>query len=514
MLDNLAQRCGAEGLDMDRRTFLKAAGGSIAMSVLPPMGNAAAQSTADAVSPRSAGGRLPNILWICTDQQRWDTIGALNNPHVHTPNIDRLVESGVAFNYAYCQNPICSPSRSSFLTGMYPAAVNGCINGNDQWRNSAPLVTKMLADGGYRCGLSGKLHLAGKMGRPEQRPSDGDGYAVFHPSHGPQEPIANEYWDWLAAQGHDYRTLKRELGHIPAELHQTKWCADRAIDFIRGNAGRPWLFSYNCYDPHNPFDPPPEFVERYDLEKLELLFRESDLPFQRKLADMGINFQTEPEHPDAFDGKLLKAQYLAQIDQIDVHVGRMMAALEQSGQLEDTIVIFMSDHGDMTGDHGLRQKGCRFYDAAVRVPLIVSWPGRFQAGLRSDALVELIDIAPTLLEIAGIEQPHAMQGRSLHGILTGQADPGEHREFVRAEYYGTLEGPQTYATMIRDRRYKHIVYHGHDYGELYDMEQDPGEFNSLWDDPAHADMRFAMTLRNFDAAAFAVDPGTPRVGRY
>ena len=107
----------------------------------------------------------PNILWLCTDQQRFDTIHALNNPHGNTPNLDRLCEEGVAFTHTYCQSPICTPSRASFLTGMYPSRVHGCMNGNDEWADAAPLVTKLLADESYDCGLSGKLHLSAAQGR-------------------------------------------------------------------------------------------------------------------------------------------------------------------------------------------------------------------------------------------------------------------------------------------------------------------------------------------------------------
>ena len=138
--------------------------------------------------------KRPNILWICTDQQRFDTIGALGNPHVRTPNIDRLVAEGVAFSHAFCQSPICTPSRAAFLTGMYPSTIHACTNGNDYWADSAPLVTKLLADASYDCGLAGKLHLAGAHIRIEPRPND-DGYRVFHWSHHPAD-------DWLA--GHDY----------------------------------------------------------------------------------------------------------------------------------------------------------------------------------------------------------------------------------------------------------------------------------------------------------------------
>jgi arylsulfatase A-like enzyme len=211
------------------------------------------------------------------------------------------------------------------------------------------------------------------------------------------------------------------------------------------------------------------------------------------------------------------------IELIDRAVGQMLACLERTGQRENTIVIFTSDHGEMLGDHGLLQKGCRFYEGLVRVPLIFSRPGYFEAGLKSRALVELIDIAPTLMELCGVPIHERVQGRSLRPILTGQANPDSHRDFVRSEYYRALNPnvPETregfegsFATMIRDERFKLAVYHGHEVGELYDLQEDPGEFNNLWFDPAHAAMRFRLMKRDFDALAFAVDVGPKQVAYY
>ena len=212
----------------------------------------------------------PNILWICTDQQRYDTIGALNNPHVHTPNIDRLVESGVTFDRAYCQSPICTPSRASFLTGMYPSSVHGCGNGNESWAEAAPLVTALLADAGYDCALAGKLHLAGAHGRIEPRPKH-DGYRLFHWSHGPHNhwETGHDYADWLREQGHNLGEMLKHPEDTPPELHQTTWCTDRAIDFIKDDHnGKPWLMSVNIFDPHGPFDPPQPYMDRFDVEAM------------------------------------------------------------------------------------------------------------------------------------------------------------------------------------------------------------------------------------------------------
>lgn len=466
----------------------------------------------------------PNILWICTDQQRFDTIGALGNPHIHTPNLDRLVSEGVAFSHAYCQSPICTPSRASFLTGMYPGSVHGCMNGNDYWAGAAPLVTKQLAQAGYDCGLVGKLHLSGAQDRIEPRPDDG--YRVFQWSHSPKDnwTEGHAYADWLRSQGQDLAELEKNPWRIPPALHQTRWCADQAIEFIEAKGQQPWLMSVNMFDPHPQgpaFNAPQAYLDRYDPASLpDPHFQAADLAAQARLA--GIDFQTPPRRPEDFDARTLRAAYYAMIELIDDNVGRMLAALERTGQREQTLIIFMSDHGEMLGDHGLLLKGCRFYEGLVRVPLILSWPGQFRAGLVSPALVELIDLAPTLLELAGVDPPDRMQGRSLSPILTGTREPHHHRDVVRCEYYralnpntpGRAEFNGSYATMLRDRRYKLVVYHGHDAGELFDLDHDPHEFQNLWDEPDYHQIRFNLMKQSFDALALAVDVGPPQTAYY
>ena len=503
-------------MPLTRRNFLTTtAAGSLATSFVGGGHDDLAADEPEASRPeaRRADPRAPNILWICTDQQRYDTIGSLNNPHLRTPHLDRLVSQGVAFTHAYCQSPICTPSRASFLTGHYPSTLRNCINGNASWSDARPLVTRLLADAGYDCGLAGKYHLSSAQGRIEPRADDG--YREFHWSHHPPDdwPKGHAYADWLKSQGANYTKLHKRLGYIPTELHQTTWCANQAIQFMRQERDRPWLFSFNCFDPHPPFDPPKEFVDRFDVAKLPgPLFRESDLAAQARLAQ--VNFQSKPERPEKLDCRKHQAMYWAQIELIDQNVGRMLDALEETGQRDNTIVIFTSDHGDATGDHGLRAKGCRFYEGLVRVPLIISCKSRFRSGVRGSALVELTDLAPTLLDAAGVAGSEKMQGRSLLPILSGTTPADQHRETVRSEYYRVLDGPQTYATMIRDGRFKLVAYHGLNLGELFDLENDPGEFDNLWDDSNYADVRFKLLSRNFDALALATDTGSERVGRY
>lgn len=481
-------------------------------------------------------GSRPNILWICTDQQRYDTIGALGNAHVSTPHIDRLAKDGVAFTHAYCQSPICTPSRASFLTGMYASAVHVNGNGNAHFPDHPPLVTKLLANAGYDCGLIGKLHLSSAFGRVEKRVDDG--YRYWQYSHAPRDDweTGHDYADWVREQGEVLGELTKSVDGVPAAFHQTTWCAEKTIEFIKEERKGPWLASVNIYDPHPPFNPPKAYRDQFDPEDMpEPLFHESDLAQQEKLAALDFQSQAkypseldikspiipwkqtrglkEPESAGQRDGKTLKAAYYAMIKLIDDQVGRLLDVLEETGQRENTLIIFMSDHGETLGDHGLIQKGCRFYEGLVRVPLIVSWPGKVDAGVVNSALVELRDIAPMLLDLGGVDVPAWVDAPSLWPLLTGSRAPEEHRDFVRCEYYNALDmKDNTFATMYRNAQFKLVVYHGHGLGELYDLKADPDEFRNLWDDEAHRAIKMDLMQRSFDASMLAMDKGPPRIG--
>jgi arylsulfatase A-like enzyme len=195
-------------------------------------------------------------------------------------------------------------------------------------------------------------------------------------------------------------------------------------------------------------------------------------------------------------------------DLIDAQVGRMLDELRSTGQADNTIVLFMSDHGEMLGDHGIYLKGPYFYEPAVRVPLIVSWPGRI-AARQSTALVELTDLAQTLLDAAGLPHHPGMQGRSLWPLLTGAAPADRHRDDVYSEYYNAMpwhRDPTAQVTMVRTGRHKIVVDHGNSTGELYDLEEDPTETRNLWRSQAHRDLKGEMLLRLANRMAFTVDP--------
>lgn len=468
----------------------------------------------------------PNILWLCTDQQRFDTIRSLGNPLVRSPNVDRLVEEGVTFTQAYCQSPVCAPSRASFLTGRYPRTT-GCRQNGQMIPENEVLISRMLADVGYRCGLAGKLHLAScSDGKVEARIDDG--YHDFCWSHHPQPDWEeNAYTQWLKSKGKTWEELYtgRATGYvkegIPAEYHQTTWCAETTIDFIKANQGQPWFFSFNCFDPHHPFDPPAEYLQKYDPADMPLPKTGPNAPDSKssfqELDSVWAHNSPGEFHTGAMtddDRREVTAAYYAMCELIDHQVGRIMAALEDTGQRENTIVVFMSDHGEMLGDHGIYFKGPHFYDEAVRVPLVVSWPKRFQSGLQIDGLTELVDLVPTFLEACGVAVPNRVQGRSLIPHLKGAADPSKHRDFVYCEYLNSWTHSDAYGTMLRTETEKIVVYHGTDQGELYDLESDPDEFENLWHSPDHQPMKLRLMQQCFDASVFNMDPDPPRLGPF
>lgn len=489
-----------------------------------------------------------NILWICTDQQRWDTVSFLGHAGARTPGIDRLAASGTAFDRAYCQSPICTPSRASFLSGKYPIAHRVQRNGNAECPDTLRLVPRLFRDAGYRTGLIGKLHLSRAQGVVERRPAD-DGYEEFYWSHHPDPdwPEGHDYHDWLTGRGVDAKAIydpERTIGPgVAAEDHQTTWAGERAESFIRRHAGQPWFLSIYLFDPHPPFDPPASHLARFDRAEMPApIFAESDLAHQARLfeVDSQVRVAVDPRRgdpdsplyeppgprpaganhdtpPETYDGKLVRACYHAMIALIDEMVSKLVAVLDETGQRQDTLVLFMSDHGELLGDHGLIYKGARFYEGLVRVPMIFSWPGRVREGVVSEALVELVDIPQTLLQAAGLPEGEGMQGKSLWPLLTGEVPADFHKDYVLCEYFDALGMPDarhTRASMYFDGRWKLSVYHSHGTGELYDLAEDPSEVNDLWEDPEHAPLRCTLTARAFDAMMRVCEPGSRRTGSY
>ncbi len=484
----------------------------------------------------------PNILWICTDSQRWDSLGCYGNEYVTTPHIDALAKRGVVFENAFSQNPLCTPSRGCFLTGRYPVT-NGLTKNGQNINPQEKLVTKLLADKGYHCGLSGKLHINAcdhrlkgygpewwrKIGEVDffigEEPRIDDGYTEFHWDHSPNGDPSSSYTKWLKEKGgpeiqYPPRKDCPWVQHGMAdEYHQTTFCVEKAIDFIQEHTDKPWLFSLNCFAPHYPFNPPDTYLQPY-LDRLDSLplptFVENELETKPAFQKM---FQEQTKYKASEmgeqDHRMVRAAYWAMCDHIDAQVGRLLQALEDSGQQENTMVIFTSDHGELLGDHGLYIKGPFLYDASIRVPLIISWPGIIPEGERSTSMVELGDLAPTLLDAVQAPVYQGMQAQSFWPHLSGKKNLHNIREDVYCEYYNSNpDDPEQHCTMVRTKTHKLIAFHGQEPSELYDLEQDPAESYNRWNDPVYAAVQADLYRRLCDRMAQTADPLPERIGLY
>ncbi|MBA3378724.1 MAG: sulfatase-like hydrolase/transferase [Chloroflexia bacterium] len=478
----------------------------------------------------------PNILFICTDQQRYDALGCYGNTHIQTPVIDALAGEGVLFEQCYVQSPVCAPSRASLVTGQYPS-VHGLWGNGVALPHHAAIFSRALADGGYDCGTIGKMHLAACFnGRTEPRPAD-DGFGFYRWAHDPSHSSPeNAYHRWLGehhptlldearAGGPRVRHAAAGFDTMPTEAHYSRWAADTAIEFLAGERedDAPFFLWVNFYDPHHPFVAPQEYLDRFDPDDLPdpigfpgELDTKPEIQRQASAESYAGHARGFSTH-DASEIKGIIAAYYAMVSLVDDEVGRILACLDAQGLAEDTLVIFTSDHGEMLGDHQLLLKGPMLYEPAVRVPLIMRWPGRLPEGERRVGLVQWLDLNPTFLDAAGLDPLPGSQGQSLLPLARGDTD-AEGRGWAICEYLnsGHPYDPPVFLTMLRHDRYKLIVEHGPPAttrprtGELYNLETDPTELCNLWDDPASVGIRIDLERMLLDVMVATHDRSQPR----
>lgn len=453
--------------------------------------------------------RRPNILFICTDQQRYDSLGCYGNDIVQTPTIDALAAEGVTFEQCYVQAPVCAPSRASLVTGQY-------VHNHGVWANGVSLpdhswnFSTTLADQGYTCGMIGKMHLAHAFeGHTETRHPDG--YEIYRWAHDPSHSSPeNDYHQWLRDEHPDLwegatngaKRVRHQPGGfdaIPTEGHYSRWASERAIQFLQSerNHDDPFFLWVNFYDPHHPFVAPQEYLDRYDAADIPNPIGASDELDSKPPIQQEASLESYAGHARGFadhtpaEIRQVIAAYYAMISLIDDETKRILDTLDALNLADDTLVIFTSDHGEMLGDHQLLLKGPMLYEPAVRVPLIMRWPGELPAGERRDDLVQWIDLTATFLDVAGVDPPAATQGSSLLPLARG-ADVTDWRDWAICEYRnsGHPYDPPVHMTMLRSGQHKLIVQHGPPAtarprtGELYDLAADPDELTNLWDEPA------------------------------
>lgn len=431
--------------------------------------------------------KRPNILLILSDQQRRDSLGAYGCRYASTPNLDALAAEGTRYDHAYCNAPVCTPSRACILTGKRLSG-HGVYNLFDILPETEKLLPWHLRDAGYQTGLVGKLHVSGILYEVRRR-NPGDGFDFYELSHDPNvlpdEPL-NAYGKWLRENHPDtYQKIKEEgraWKDRPPETHFSTWVSERSAAFIRErDREKPFFLSVGYFDPHSPYDNHPAGSEALLHED----FRPPIVAPEGEPEDCRLEALDQIRHLQCRDphsrftpeeAEQLRRGYFAGVSFLDQQLGKIIVALKEEGVYDNTLIIYSSDHGDMICDHDLLGKGAYFYDACTGVPLIVKYPGQ-REGRVSGELVQLNDLFATAMAAAGLEKPIPPESRPLQG--------GSRRPIAVCEYRGCSQMDlgvfphPVQATMIRGERYKLNLYHDTGETQLFDMENDPQELHDL-----------------------------------
>jgi len=503
----------------------------------------------------------PNILLITTDQQHWSTLGSVN-PRIRTPHLDRLAREGVRFDRAYCANPVCSPSRASILTGLYPAW-HHCWTIGVKLPEDVPTVAEILSANGYTTNLIGKAHFQPLASTPQSvsiecqpvlrdlgywRDFHGPWYGFDHIEiarmHADESHVGQHYALWMEEQGlynwRDYfqpwppepnptpraRYWMRDstTWELPERYHYNRWTSERTIARIEHSVEReqPFLIWSSFMDPHPPYLVPEPWASMYDPEEMEpgeLSEGELDLMpphlrlTQQERPDVSLYRETYGPHGlgshllDPWDVRRFMATYYGMVSFVDHEIGHILDALDRSGQAENTLVVFTTDHGHFLGQHGLTDKGPYHYEDLLRIPWLVRYPSGVPGGRVSSALQSQVDLAPTFLNAAGIAVPGAMQGVDQMPVWRG--DDALARDHVIVE--DRMEVTAMHLRSWVSDRYKLTVYREGDDGELFDLERDPQERHNLWYDPEAALLKSECLLRMMQAEIQREPTRMPRV---
>jgi len=443
-----------------------------------------------AVAADAAVAKRPNILFLMDDQHRGDWLGAAGAKWLITPNLDRLAREGVLFRRAYTSSPSCLPARAALLTGMSPWG-HGCLGYVPIPERYAHEMPRTFTEAGWLTCAIGKNH-----------------FSPLRNTHGYQTVVLGEpsirnlaevcdYRTWFdrKAPGHNpfegFRSGNDQLGGVcyplDEELHLARWTTDQAVQFLKTNrVAKPWFLKVSFLNPHAPLNAPKRWHDRY---------QGVDIP-PAAVGDWaqyeyGGNHTSFAKNGDISRGVVpedelhaTRKSYAAAISYVDEQLGRVLAALEERGDLEDTLILFTSDHGDMMGDHLLYRKTFP-YEGSVNVPMIVRWPAslglKAKRGQVRQELIELRDVFPTFLDAAALSRPPSVEGTSLLDILRGK--PG--RQLLDLEH-ASCYAPKDGWVALMDQRYKYIYFEHTGQQQLFDLSRDPTEVTNLVDQPASA----------------------------
>lgn len=499
--------------------------------------------------------KRPNFLFIITDQQRADWLGCYGHPVLKTPNIDSIAARGTVFENFHVASPVCMPNRASLLTGRYPSLHGLRYNGCTLPTNTNTFVN-VLADAGYHTAAIGKSHLQpftamAPMGKTaeeigempeawqvervkdyEEEPANYQGatrYDIKLPYYGYQQvdmvtshgdQCGGHYGQWFKENAPDWKALhdpENQLAHdyscpqayrtpIPEDLYPTAYIRDRAIDYITSCADEnaPFFTFVSFPDPHHPFNPPGKYWDMYNPNDFEVSLpydaHKNPTPPMQWLHKnwKGDGGQTTPQTAMMLDDQQIKeamALTAGMMAFIDDAVGDIIAALEASGQLDNTVICYNADHGDYMGDYNMLLKGALPFRSITRVPFIWSDPDA-RRQTRSDALCSTVDLAATILDRAGLKPFNGNQGQSFLPAIKAQ-DGLRHEALIEYNDGGKrlgFEEPARVRSLVT-AEWRLTIYRDQDWGELYDLKADPNETDNLWDTADHQDTRAHLTNR-------------------
>lgn len=495
-----------------------------------------------------------NILWITSDQQHWNTLGALN-PAIRTPCLDRLAAEGTLFTRAYCPNPTCSPTRASMITGLMPGQ-HGCWMLGTKLPEKVPTVGEHFQRSGYFTGLVGKAHFQPLASTPEY-PSleaypllqDLDFWRDFHGpfygfehielarNHTDEAHVGQHYALWMEEKGlsnwRDYfrpptgnNERQVHTWEIPEAFHYNAWIAERTNALMTEckEAEKPFFLWASFFDPHPDYLVPRPWDTMYDPAVIDVPSmtpgeHEANPPHFGMTQEVSPDFSryNEPDgagchglHSHLQDRDALAkdiAVYYGMISCMDKYIGRIVDHLDALGLAENTLVVFTSDHGHVFGQHGLIRKGPFHYEDLLKVPMIVRQPGIVPAGRITSALQSLVDFAPTSLAWAGLPVPRTMSGLNQESVWKGCKDPVRGHALVEHRHQPTT----LFLNTLVEDRYKITVYYGQDYGELFDLQEDPGEKCNRWMDPGFQDLKIRLLMHLAQAQMISQPLWMPRI---
>lgn len=483
-----------DGIDSPaRRDVLRKLGTAAGLALAAPHLLAATGAAKNIASSATSSGEHPHILWINLEGVPVSVLGCYGSKLMDTPNIDRLAREGMRFENAFCTNALCAPSRATLLTGKYDH-LNGMVANNPGGGSTGEPVSRfdtaqetfprIMQRAGYQTAHAGKWHVTGTPGQA--------GFDSFIYKDGAGGP-------YYAPDGYMENNADPADGTVRHTSHagyQTDIITDYTIAAIdrMAKSGKPFLMSYQPFSDHRPFDPPHKYEHLFDDHRFpepgtfwdDYSHRASAArEAHMRLADMP-DFNPPKEltrrQRQQWNYQQFMRRFMANLKALDDSVGQLLDHLDKTGLASNTIVLLSSDHGFFMGDHGWFDKRM-MYEQAIRVPLMVRWPGRVEPGAVNGDWTFNIDNAPTTLAMAGLDIPADMQGKSILPLLDGKTPADWHRDF----YYHYYEFSPPHFVFphygIRTQRHKLIYYYRVNEWELFDLKKDPDEMESLFQHP-------------------------------